>query len=95
MVVNSVRDEERVRGCDAGIGVRAGNGKGWKGGVGAEQGEELGGRDGGLGIGLVDGEDAEGVGEEESFDGGELEVFAVEDWGERNRRRLVFLVKRN
>lgn len=52
------------------------------------------GGDGCLGVGFVDGEDAEGVGEEEGFDGGELEVFAVGDWSERDGRGLVFVVER-
>ena len=63
--------------------------------MGAEQGEELSGRGGSLGIRLVDCEDTEGVGEEEGFHGGELEVFTVEDRGEGDERSLAFLVERS
>ena len=49
--------------------------------MGCKKGEEVGGGKGEVNCGGEDVEDAEGVGQEECFGWGELEVFFVFEWG--------------
>ena len=78
MVICDIGDEEWV----VGVEIAGWEGKGREVTVGAEQGEELGRRNGLRGGGwCADCEDAKGVGEEEGFFEGELEVFLIYERG--------------